>query len=88
MRHVFQVFRKNEIDMPLFLTLTDKELKEVDTVPLILLLLLVILPALNITPAPAPSPAPQVGIELLGPRRKLTGAIARLREREETKILQ
>ena len=42
-----QVFRDNEIDLPLFLTLTDAELKE-------------------------------VGITLLGPRRKLTAAISRM----------
>jgi len=50
-----EVFHKNEIDMQLFLTMTDKELKE-------------------------------VGIELLGPRRKLTAAITRLREKREEKV--
>jgi len=48
------VFQRNEIDFQLFLTMTDKELKE-------------------------------VGIELLGPRRKLTAAITRLREKREEK---
>ena len=42
-----QVFQQNEIDMELFLTMTDSELKG-------------------------------IGIELLGPRRKLTAAIARI----------
>lgn len=42
-----KVFKENEIDLPLFTTLTDAELKE-------------------------------VGITLLGPRRKLTAAISRL----------
>ena len=49
-----QVFQQNEIDMELFLTMTDSELKG-------------------------------IGIELLGPRRKLTAAIARINEMEEEK---
>ena len=44
------IFLENEIDLPLLLTMTDKELRE-------------------------------VGITKLGPRRKLTAAIGRMKER-------
>ena len=47
-----QVFKDNEIDLPLFTTLTDEELKE-------------------------------VGITLLGPRRKLTAAISRINSQKK-----
>ena len=51
------VFKENEIDLPLFLTLTDSELKE-------------------------------IGITLLGPRRKMTAAISRLKNQKKKKLLE